>query len=822
MLARVGIDNGMKRFFFIFFAAGALCVTHADVAVSREAIADGLYDVAVRQAEKELVTAKAGTTSARAALKALMEARVAQGRPAEALAAITQHAAIAKAMTADAELAYWKARAELATGDADAAWRTLEGVALSDDRWALACTRLAARVALQRGEGWKRFEALANAAQAADRPAVLLDWAEEAKARGAADELNTAMTRLAQAAPSEAEDVLRYAALLPANGKTLAMLEAARTNAAATVRIPALLLSSALATRGQDATNAVRYARAALAAAEEDGTRGQREEAAHRLGMALLAAPQTVDEGATLIRRFVRDARESPLAPDAQLQMANALLAAGRTDAAFAEYQAFLDAFDAAAPRNEAYAGQGRARFAQGRFAEASRLFQRAADGADATPEWRAEWLARAADATFADGQFAEAARMYRHVYTLFPESELAGEMLLRSADALARAGDAKTALETYERVEDANPELAMEAQTRQCELLAREGELASCVTLADTIISTTKDAALRGRAYLAKGQAHYTAFEFARALRAFDAAAKIDSAADEASYLRVLTLYGMGRDEAAHTAAEAYRTAAAGRFLPEVRLWLIKYAFNTRQFEKAIQLADEYVAAAPQDAWSDAVLLWAARAAMQVDDFTRAVDEIARLRRMFPTSERLPEGAFIQGDALMELGRFQESLLVFDDLITRHPESAWTTRAWLRKGDALYQLGVEQEANYNASIVAYEEALLRYDITPATRFEAEYKIGRGFERTNRMNEAFDQYYAKVVVPFFEQWQADATVVSAAGEWFMRGIFRAAEILDLKNDTDTAVHLLNRVIRLRAPGAAEARERIQRLRQKDK
>jgi len=221
---------------------------------------------------------------------------------------------------------------------------------------------------------------------------------------------------------------------------------------------------------------------------------------------------------------------------------------------------------------------------------------------------------------------------------------------------------------------------------------------------------------------------------------------------------------------------------------------------------------------ATPPDARGESVLLWSARAATLDGNFNRAVDDIGRLRKLFPASARLAEGVFIQGAALIETGRFQEALMVFDDLITHHPESAWTTRAWLRKGDALYQLGVEQESNFAASIAAYEEALLRHDATPATRFEACFKIGRGLEKNNRVADAFDYYYANVVSPFFELLQTDPANAAHSGEWFSRAVFRAVEMLSAKNDPDAAIRLLDRVIQNNAPGAVEAAERIKRLR----
>ena len=43
-----------------------------------------------------------------------------------------------------------------------------------------------------------------------------------------------------------------------------------------------------------------------------------------------------------------------------------------------------------------------------------------------------------------------------------------------------------------------------------------------------------------------------------------------------------------------------------------------------------------------------------------------------------------------MQADALCELARFDEAVLLLNEVIARYPESDWITPAWGRKGDAL------------------------------------------------------------------------------------------------------------------------------------
>ena len=512
----------------------------------------------------------------------------------------------------------------------------------------------------------------------------------------------------------------------------------------------------------------------------------------------------------------------------AQLKSARAVLDAGRAEEAFAGYQAVLEASDEDAARNKALAGQARARFEQGRFAEAARLFQRAADNAEETPTMRAEWLSRAADAVYASGQPAEAARMYRHVYTLFPESPLAGEMLLRAADALARGGDTRAALEAFARAAEADPAPDAEARVRQGEILARQGEVAACAALVEPVIHNENDA-LRGRALLAMGRAHAAASEWEEALPFFESAKNTPETADEAAWLCVPVLQRLGRVDEAREVAKKVAGASSSQVngktiaireqdapTTEALLWLLRDAYNTGRFHEVPALADDFAVASPRDARVGAAWVWAARAAVLAGDFNHAVDIIGRLRRELPAGAGLAEGVFIQGVALLELGRFGEAAMVFDDLVTRLPESAWTTRAWLRKGDALYLLGAGGDAWFAAAAAAYEEALLRYDITPAERVEALYKKGRALERMNRATDARDVYAVGVAEPFLEAWQGNGLATKEAAEWFMRAVFRAADLLAAED----AAGLLENAAATGAPGAAEAVARAEFLRKK--
>ena len=73
----------------------------------------------------------------------------------------------------------------------------------------------------------------------------------------------------------------------------------------------------------------------------------------------------------------------------------------------------------------------------------------------------------------------------------------------------------------------------------------------------------------------------------------------------------------------------------------------------------------------------------------------------MSRVQREYPHTPRLAESRFVQGDALCELARFDEAVLVFDEIINHQADSDWVTPAWGRKGDCLFALGNERPARY-------------------------------------------------------------------------------------------------------------------------
>jgi TolA-binding protein len=794
--------------------------------VARSALADKLYGLAERQA-KALVDG-AGTAAARAeALLVYVQALAEQGRHDEVLKALNDQTAILAASAAG-PFAYWRARALLASGDPAGARAAAEGGLAADPQSADATSlrRLVAQacLALDDGAGALRQYAELDAAvtNAGLRAAVLYEWARALDGMGRATnalEVLARQPRETLANPFVENGMLLHAAILnrlDRSSDALRVLQALATERAAeSGRVQALVELARLQIAGGKTNDAVVSARAAADAALRPDLRLA---AGIRLADILLCATNTLDEGETRIKALIREFPEGPEARNAQMRLADALAAAGLHERAAAAYRVYIESFGEKGNGLEALAGRARSLFQIRSFGEAANLYQKLHDTATNDLQ-KADYLYRAADAVAADGRFKQAAQLYRSVNQLYGEHALAPRALFQSADALERDGDLAAAEGAFRQTAAryAGAALAEQASLRLASLLSARTAVEAAVETYGAVLAVTTNPAVRSEALIGRGIANFRAYRFEAALRDFTGAAAIPDPRGEAQYWQVMSLFSLKRDDESYRAGESFleKFPEAPR-LPDLILWLAKYDFNHGRFENARKRFLLYAERWPEGPWSDFALLWAGRAAFRLDDLPQTVELMGRLWKTYPASQRLAEARFVQADALCELRRFDEAVLLFNEVITRYPESDWGTPAWGRKGDSYLLMGGDDPKRFQEAMDSYREMLGRRDVTPSMALQAEYKIGRCLEKLKRVNEAIEHYYSRVVVPFLDD-RAKGRIDDEAAVWFTLAAFNAADLLVQTGKTAAAARVLQRVADTDLPGRSEARQRLERL-----
>jgi len=562
------------------------------------------------------------------------------------------------------------------------------------------------------------------------------------------------------------------------------------------------------------------YARSAYDRAKQPSTRRL---AGFRLGDLLTADRKTIDEGETLIKSLVREFPEHPSSMQAQLKLADSLLQAKRPERAASEYRIFLDTYPSSSLDVSVLQGRGWALMQLGRFAEASGIFQRSAEAA--TNELvKAECLFKQGDALLADAQYVEASQIYAKLSAMYPQSIYADRALFQSAECLERAGEHVEASRQYKKVVEAFPdrEVAPKAMLRLAALQTEAGDFDAAVKTYTNVLGSFNQKNVRVEAFMGRGKIHYKTYRFEAAMQDFASAAENDPEhRDEPRFMLTLCLYGVGKDKEARAVAASFLLDfPESARLSDMMLWLGKFDFNRGKYDDAKRFFLEYTTRWPKSRWADAALVWGARSAFGGNDFTGMIELVTRLVRTYPQSKRLPEALLVQTDALMELARFDEAVLLLDQIISQAPDSEWSRMALLRKGDCLFAMGADNGLRYQEALVTYRAMLELDHLTPGLTLQLQFKAGRCLEKMKHIDDAIDQYYSEVIIRYQNERQRGTWFDEMSTSLFVRATFNVAELYEQKGQPEQAVRVLQRMIQAGVPGEEEARQRIERLRTK--
>jgi TolA-binding protein len=799
-----------------------------ELETARAALHDQLYTVAQTHAEKALAAEAAPAQ----ALLVLLEALAGQGRYGDILTRLDAVDDALRQAVPPGALTYWRACALLNTRRYQEAVRVVAETSGADPAYADALNRIAARAAREAGDLPGALALFATAdrmsTHAQTRAENALEWAAALDQGGrpdAAVDVLKMQAELGVSGDAVNDGALLRGRILMRQGRSteatmlfnqLAMNERATESA----RVQALVAMSVYTMDSGKTNEAVAYARSAYERATGPETRRL---AGFRLGDLLCAEAATIDEGEALVKALVREFPEHPASMRAQLKLADALLQAKRPERAAAEYRIFLETYPSSALDAAVLQGRGWALMQLGRYAEAGGVFQRAAQAAD-DGAVKAECLFKQGDALLADGRFEEASRAYAALAETYPKDALADRALFQSADCLVRAGLNAEAAARYRSVAERYPdrEVAPRALLSLATLLVDAGDTDNAVRTYTAALDTYSQKSVRIDAVMGRGKAHYRVYRFENAMQDF--ASVVENAPerrDEARFMMTLCLYGLGRDQEARAAAAAFLLDFPESVrLPDMMLWLGKFDFNRGRHEDARRFFLNYAARWPTGRWADAAALWAARAAFAANDFTGTIEGVTRLVRAYPQSPRLAEALLVQADALMELARFDEAVLLLNQVLSLAPESEWGRMALLRKGDSLFAMGAGNSVRYSEALAAYRQMLDLENPTPSLTLQLQFKAGRCLEKLKLLDDAIDQYYAEVITRYLNERERGTWYDERSTGLFVRAAFTAAELYEQKGLPAQAAGVLRRVVQSGVPGMEEARQRIERLRGK--
>ena len=805
-------------------------VAAQSLVAGRAAMEDGLYDLAERELRAYL---RAGVSAdAPEAAVLLLQALYAQRRFADVLQALDAYGPLVAKSDALA-LPYWRAAALYEGGAIEKALAELAGIEKSgaESRYAGQAQRLAGWCLLKTGrvaEAMAAFGKYDDKRDAgADGNGERLEWAKAIDAAGQTDAASAILERLV-AATNDARVAgescywlgqIRLRQMRTQDAVPLLTSVTANPAVRDDLRAGAWYGLAAAYQASTSPALAVAALTNGIVQAQDLATRRKGERA---LGLLLLDLKR-YDEAIPMLRQSIASQPEAPEAGPTQLRLASSFLDRGAWDDAVREYQRYVETFTNRTGLAQAEEGQGWALAGLGRHAEATSAFLKAY-GTETNPVARARCLMKAGDSCFANEQFKMALDAYTRVSTEFPESELAPLARFQCAESYLRAKEPAKAEESFLALARDLPlsPLAEESLMRAAEIRQADRRMDEAIALYDQIARVYTNSVKRDKTLLGRGCAQYQMYRFEQALADFQAvtsAYPTNRTAEDSAYWSSMCLYWMGRDDESIAAGRSFlERYPQSKWIPTLMFWLGKHEFNRQAYAAAEMLFMRFADTMPSDPKAVDALLWASRAASMRGEFLRANEIVIRLVKEHPGARQVAEARSVQGDALINLAKFPEAILVFEDLIARNPENDLLALAWLRKGDAQFMLGGENPTRYAEALQSYRVVAGNSQATLDLVLQAEYKSGRCYEKMGRLDDAIGQYYSRVIVRFLQEREKGFRHNEAAKLWFTRASFNAADIMEARKEWRQVVTILERVVDSGVAVAPETRERIKRLR----
>ena len=549
--------------------------------------------------------------------------------------------------------------------------------------------------------------------------------------------------------------------------------------------------------------------------AEGAERRETRQRAGYALGFSEMGQAGAYTAGVARVRALLRRYPGTALSLQVAPRFAERLLAAGDAAGAEDEYRRYLEANPAAAADAAILERRGRAFALLGRHAEAASAFSRA-EQLSTNLALKAEVAFRQAEMLLAEGRYAEAAAGYARSAGYGGSRP---ELQFAEADAWERAGEKAVAAKIYGELAKTDGPWGAKAKLRLATELARQGKFADAIDAYEKLIAQTNllSEADITETYLGLGRACYRDYRFKDAAKDFkEVAARDPKLADGMQFLLALCLYGEGKDIDAKASVAALMTTTADATLrAELMLWCAKYEFNHKEYAEAQTHFETYASLRKGEPQAAEAQLWAARCAFALTDYSKAVELATRAATSTPADSALyGEALLVQGEALMELGRYAESVQVFDRVTLRAAGETIGLRAALLRADALYAMGAGDQSRYEAAIAAYRALKAEALLSPDRQIEVAYKIGRTMEKLHRTREAMDQYYRNVVLAYSEGVSSGKFFAETTRTFFARCAFALADYYAAAGDMKATLSVLGRVVSANIPASGEAQRKI--------
>jgi tetratricopeptide (TPR) repeat protein len=496
---------------------------------------------------------------------------------------------------------------------------------------------------------------------------------------------------------------------------------------------------------------------------------------------------------------FVQRYPAHPLDFEAWMQLGNLYLDKASISQA-------IDCFDSAMryssddfQRARAEIASGNADFAQSDFLHAQELFH---DAAARSPDL---WLQATYDSALAWLHLRNYDRFlvdYTALSHRFPETDERRNLILEEGLLQAYSGDPRAAatLESFIRDFPDNRRVS-EAQIALAELVYAEGDAGSAIHLLKA---------------------------------AYDSSPSPQSL-EQADYFAIFLAASSSKskdDEVIRLGNKFLNTYPASTLRPQVRMKLGQLYFAREDYANAQTQFETLAEESPADPLADKALILAGESAVRamspsgikhaIDLFEQVAQGTGPLRLYARQEEALLK---------VQTGRYDEALLIYDDILRSKPGTDLRLAALCGKADCLFAGAANPPAEHSPSpspvsnaspapadnpfataVALYDQVASDPDATVPWRDQALYKKARCLSKEGLNDKALESYY-EVLNP-----KASAAQDQPDFFWFEKAGYDAAAMLEAKAQWPGAIAILEKVAQAGGPRSAEARKQADQLR----
>lgn len=521
-----------------------------------------------------------------------------------------------------------------------------------------------------------------------------------------------------------------------------------------------------------------------------------------------------------ILKRMIAERGDHPDLARAQLLLARKYQSSGELSNAAEAYSDFLSVFTLPEGLLEAQTGLAAVQEGLGAYAKAELIYEKVYQTLPENSDLKALMLIKSADMAFALKKNEEARHRYQMFLEEYPDHEKYPSVLIQLSQVMADEGDLTGALNMLSRIRLQYPDtnFAEKALIQQAILQQQGMRPEQALGSYDRYLELYPDGGYVGDAMLDKGITAYRLGLFDLALRQFKEVSQIfpsHARAEQAQSLIGWTYYLMGDDEAARKAGRDFlKKYPQSSYANEVRFWLAELSYNHGEFaEAAAEFQKLTLSDAPADQKAKAHYL-AGRSLIADKKPESALKEFSAAREADPVGPFTADTLFYTGDVLTELGRFDEAILIFEQLIRTAPDSYLTYAARGRMGDCQYTLGEKDPSRYLEALNSYKLVEESKEASLELRLQAMYKVGRTLNTLGRTEESRRQLERMI------QLYTDNRnrVGSDAATWFLRAVADVAQSYEQAGAFRDAISVYDKLLHSGLPQAAEASRRIDDLR----